>query len=101
MSTVIKYDEGASAAYEAEVGQIADRIEGILGDREQQKAYVEENYDATGTSEDLSGVEAKWLNACEQVRDLVREAKELMEKNDVTAQEAAQAASNAVGSMGG
>ncbi|MEO9247528.1 hypothetical protein ABDK96_07535 [Citricoccus nitrophenolicus] len=98
---VIKYDEGASAAYEWEVGQIADRIEGILGDREQQKAYVEENYDATNTSEDLSAVETKWLNACEQVRDLVREAKALMEKNDVTAAEAARAAGAAVGGMGG
>ncbi|MGM7671400.1 hypothetical protein [Microbacterium sp. A93] len=98
---VIKYDSGASAAYEYEVGQIADRIEGILGDREQQKAYVEENYEATGTSEDLSGVEAKWLAACEQVRDLVREARTLMEKNDVTAEEAAKAAGGAVASMGG
>ncbi|GAA1679176.1 hypothetical protein GCM10010977_19320 [Citricoccus zhacaiensis] len=98
---VIKYDAGASAAYEWEVGQIADRIEGILGDREQQKAYVEENYEATNTSEDLSAVEAKWLNACEQVRDLVREAKSLMEKNDVTASEAARAAGVAVGGMGG
>ncbi|GAA1130443.1 hypothetical protein [Citricoccus alkalitolerans] len=98
---VIKYDSGASAAYEWEVGQIADRIEGILGDREQQKAYVEENYEATNTSEDLSAVETKWLNACEQVRDLVREARTLMEKNDVTAEEAARAAGAAVSGMGG
>ncbi|GAA4775602.1 hypothetical protein [Citricoccus nitrophenolicus] len=98
---VIKYDSGASAAYEYEVGQIADRIEGILGDREDQKNYVEQNYEATNTSEDLSAVESKWLAACEQVRDLVKEARTLMEKNDVTADEAARAAGAAVGSMGG
>ena len=97
---VIKYDSGARAAYEFEDGQIADRIEGILGDREDQKKYVESSWEATNSSEDYSAVETRWLQACEQVRDLVREARELMEKNDVTAEEAARAASQAVGSMG-
>lgn len=98
---VIKYDAGASAAYEWEVGQIADRIEGILGDREDQKKYVDQNWDATGSSEDYAAVEMRWLQACEQVRDLVREARDLMERNDITASEAAKAAGAAVSAIGG
>lgn len=96
---VIKYDSGATAAYEWQVGQIADRIEGILGDRETQKAYMAENYQSTGNSDDYDGVETKWLSACEKVRDLVKEARELMEKNDITATEAAKAANTHISAM--
>lgn len=94
---VIKYDAGEAAAYEYQVGQIADRIEGIIGDREQQKAYMDENFQSSSNSEEYQAVETKWLDACEQAKQLVRDARTLMEKNDITAAEAAKAAGAAIG----
>lgn len=94
---VIKYNAGEAEAYEYQVGQIADRLEGIIGDREQQKAYMDENFQSSSNSEDYQIVETKWLDACEQAKQLVRDARSLMEKNDITAADAAKAAGAAIG----
>ncbi|MEW1979331.1 hypothetical protein AB0333_00180 [Citricoccus sp. NPDC079358] len=94
---VIKYDAGEAQAYEYQVGQIADRIEGIIGDRETQKAYMDENFQSSSNSEDYQVVEQKWLDACEQVKLLVKDARTLMEMNDITAADAAKAAGTAIG----
>ncbi|MFC7401167.1 hypothetical protein [Citricoccus sp. GCM10030269] len=98
MST-IKYDAGAAATYEAEVESIAGRIETIIGDREDQKKFVESSYEATDNDADYSVVESKWLEAAEAVRDIVKLARSLMEQNDVTASTAHNAARIAIEGM--
>lgn len=95
----IKYDSGAAEQYEADVEAIAGRIEGILGDREQQKNFVANNYRSTDNDADYDDVEKKWLEAGEAVRDIVKRARDLMIQNDVTASDAHKRASNAIVGM--
>ena len=84
MST-IKYDSGAAATFEGEVEAIAGRIETIIGDRDDQKKFVADNFENTDNDADYDAVEAKWLEAADAVRLLVVRARELMQENDVTA----------------
>lgn len=85
MSSVIKYDSGATATYEGDVRTIAGRIEGIIGDREAQRNFVAENYESTDNDADYDAIEKKWIDAADAVKAIVDRARELMEENDDTA----------------
>jgi hypothetical protein len=96
----IQFNEAAAVAYEDEVNKIAARMEELIGDREDQKAFVESNYESTDNDADYSTVETKWLEAAEAARQLIQDARALMEKNTVTATSAHQRAGAAIGAMG-
>ena len=98
MST-IKYDSGAAATFEGEVEAIAGRIETIIGDRDDQKKFVADNFENTDNDADYDAVEAKWLEAADAVRLLVVRARELMQENDVTASTAHNKARVAIETM--
>lgn len=95
----IQYDAAAAANYEAEVNNIAARMEELIGDREDQKAFVQSNYEATDNDADYSVIEEKWLEAAQAAKDLITSARELMEKNDVTAADAHSRAGSAISQM--
>lgn len=94
----IQYDS-AAAAYEDEVLRIAGRIETILGDREQQKQFVADNYQATDNDADYDVIEQTWLEAGAKVKELVDRARTLMEENDDIAQQAHSNANSHIASM--
>ena len=97
--TTIKYDSAAAAAYEDDVRRIAGRIEAILGDREQQKKFVADNYQATDNDADYDAIEQIWLDAGQKVKELVDRARTLMEENDEVAAGAHQRASGHITAM--
>jgi len=95
----IQYDSAAAAAYEDEVLQIAGRIEAILGDREQQKRFVADNYHATDNDADYDVIEQTWLEAGAKVKELVDRARTLMQENDEVAAGAHQRANGHIAAM--
>ncbi|UBH24937.1 hypothetical protein KW076_01680 [Micrococcus porci] len=95
----IQYDSAAAAAYEDEVLRIASRIETILGDREQQKRFVADNYQSTDNDADYDVIEQTWLEAGQTVKELVDRARTLMEENDEIAAGAHQKAGNHIAGM--
>lgn len=98
MST-ISYDSAAAAAYEDEVLRIAGRIETILGDREQQKNFVAENYQASDNDAEYDAIEQTWLDAGRTVKELVDRARTLMEENDDIASNAHTQANGHIAAM--
>ena len=95
----IQYDSAAAAAYEDEVLRIASRIETILGDREQQKRFVADNYQSTDNDADYDVIEQTWLEAGQTVKELVDRARTLMEENDEIAAGAHQRANGHIAGM--
>lgn len=95
----IQYDSAAAAAYEDEVLRIASRIETILGDRDQQKRFVADNYQSTDNDADHDAIEQTWLDAGQTVKELVDRARTLMEENDDIAQQAHSNANSHIASM--
>lgn len=95
----IQYDSAAAAAYEDEVLRIASRIETILGDREQQKRFVADNYQSTDNDADYDVIEQTWLDAGQTVKELVDRARTLMEENDDIAAGAHQRANSHIAGM--
>jgi uncharacterized protein YukE len=81
----ISFDSGAAARIEGDILRIAGRIESIIGDREQQKNFVAENWEDEQNREGYDKKEADWVTAANDTLELVRKARKLLETNQVTA----------------
>ena len=79
--------------------RIASRIETILGDREQQKRFVADNYQSTDNDADYDVIEQTWLDAGAKVKELVDRARTPMEENDEIAAGAHQRANGHIAAM--
>ena len=81
----ISFDEGAAARIESDILRIAGRIETIIGDREQQKKFVADNWEDAQNREGYDSKESDWILAANDTLGLVRDARELLSKNQTTA----------------
>jgi uncharacterized protein YukE len=81
----IQFDSGEAARIEGDVLRIAGRIESIIGDREQQKNFVADNWEDAQNREGYDKKEADWITAANDTLELVRRARKLLEQNQVTA----------------
>lgn len=92
----VAFDTDHAARIEGDILRIAGRIEGIIGDREQQKQFVADNWEDSNSREGYDTKESAWLTAANDTLELVRRAKKLLNENQVTALDSSQKVSRII-----
>jgi len=80
------YDTGASQEAQANIHSIIARLEALIGQRDTDVSTAMADFEATGVSDQYSTKELKWHNAANEVREIIRLVKSMLEANDGTAQ---------------
>lgn len=92
----IGFDTAHAARIEGDVLRIAGRIETIIGDREQQKKFVADNWEDSNSREGYDTKENAWVTAAGDTLELVRRARKLLAENQVTAQDSSNRVSKII-----
>lgn len=98
-SDVIQFDTASAAQMEGTVLRIAGRIESIIGDREQQAKFVQDNWEDANNREGYDAKEKAWISAGQDTLALVQRIRRLLEQNQVTAAGAGRKVGNIIDSI--
>ncbi|GHD10162.1 hypothetical protein [Zhihengliuella salsuginis] len=98
-SDVIQFDTASAGQMEATVLRIAGRIETIIGDREQQAKFVQDNWEDANNREGYDAKEKAWVSAGQDTLALVQRVRRLLEQNQVTATSTGRKVGNIIDSI--
>jgi hypothetical protein len=90
------FDLASSAEAQSNFLTIATRIEEVISAREGQVKAAMSSYIADGVDEAYQGKEQVWTQQANHVRDVIRQLRGALEKNDETATNALSRAKSAV-----
>ncbi|HXD29226.1 MAG TPA: hypothetical protein VN621_10785 [Arthrobacter sp.] len=85
---IIQFDSDHASRIEGDIIRIAGRIETIIGDRESQVKFVQDNWEDSNSSDTYNSVEKDWVDAANETLGLVHKARKLLGENTVTATDA-------------
>ncbi|NJP68929.1 pore-forming ESAT-6 family protein [Streptomyces spiramenti] len=95
----LAYDTTASGEAAENLKHVMDRLETLINEHSGDVSKALADFDATGVSEEYAGVEWKWQDTASNVKTVIRELRQVLEDNDVTAQAASDRARRAVESI--
>lgn len=81
----ISFDTGASGQVQTDVEMIANRLETLISERDQQVMAALSDFQMDGADTEYQHVEIRWKNASEEVKNIIRLVRETMQSNDESA----------------
>lgn len=92
----LAYDTAASGEAAENLRHIMDNLETLINDHSGDVSNALADFDATGVSDEYAGIEWKWNDTANNVKTVIRELRQVLEDNDITAQAATDRARRAV-----
>jgi hypothetical protein len=93
------YDTAASQETQANIHAIIARLEALIGQHDADVKAAMADFEASGVSAEYAAKEAKWHQAANETREIIRLVKATLASNDQTAQTALSKASAAVSAI--
>ncbi|GAA4059474.1 MULTISPECIES: pore-forming ESAT-6 family protein [Actinomadura] len=93
------YDTGASQEAQGNIHAVIARLEALIGQHDGDVKTALSDFEATGVSAEYAAKEAKWQQAANETREIIRLVKATLASNDQTAQTALSKASAAVAAI--
>ncbi|XVQ12484.1 pore-forming ESAT-6 family protein [Spirillospora sp. CA-255316] len=93
------YDTGASQEAQTGIHAVIARLEALIGEHDGHVKAALSDFEATGVSAEYAAKEAKWNQAANETREIIRLVKATLASNDQTAQAALGKASAAVAAI--
>lgn len=94
------FDIPASQAAQDHFNAVANHLETLINQRDQDVALAMSDYQADGVSDEYAGKEQRWHTVADQVKLIIHTLRSSMGSNDETAATAIQRAGSAVANIG-